>query len=735
MKKLLIIILSILCGISAAAQNFSVSGKVVDEAGSPMANVAVSTYCGKEKGYVGTETKDDGSFSLELPQGTYTIEAALLGFEKWQEEVVLDSDKQLGTITLQEMKSALKASKVTASKIKQTIDGYEMNVKGDPLLSKFDLNGILRSTPGIMKRGSSLSVYGVPVSGIYINSRKLKFSGDALEAYLAAYQGKMVDKITVELSEDGFSGPVIRVKTEDIEGGFGIVSGRYTGNSHKDVLNPDLTLNYRKNKFTTYLTSSYLWMKDTKSSSLVSESEEQIGDTKITLPLSLRGSFGAGYEFDKNNQLYADFSAIKIERNTLSEYKTPGAASYTDIQEYQTCSDKLSASATYLHTFKDKSALDVDMGHFYHYKSQSLLGISSSDMILSNTFHANYKKTFKSGKDKLFLGTSGYSLDRTISYGNAYPDQSYSELSLSATSKYTHEFKHSGLSGAFRLESYKVGDKDYLFFTPSIESTVFLNRQRGNVLRTSWQRSSSKPRMDGLTGQQSIQGNDNVIYYGNPDLQLSKTDNLRVSLTILNNYSISAHYNNKHNAVDSYMFTDAEGMMYSTFVNSDKSFNAGFSLYSTFRIGNWCYINATGTFDHIESAYRDLRLKYNQFVFNVVSDLNYKDWTSTIWIIGHTGEILGLNSIRKEPAFINLNFGRNFCKRKIKVTAYVDDLLDSAKRGTVTNGTGHDARTVSGLVSTRTYGIKLAWNFRWGKMTQVKKFQSVNSDIQSRISD
>ena len=85
------------------AQAFStISGSVVDESGAPLPGVAVTAYNTSRNSRQEGVTDDYGRFELQgLPQGSYTLEAELPGFERSQQTLTLNGQNLTHDFTLQ----------------------------------------------------------------------------------------------------------------------------------------------------------------------------------------------------------------------------------------------------------------------------------------------------------------------------------------------------------------------------------------------------------------------------------------------------------------------------------------------------------------------------------------------------------------------------------------------------------------------------------------------------------
>ncbi|WP_315819962.1 carboxypeptidase-like regulatory domain-containing protein [Paraflavitalea speifideaquila] len=86
------------------AQNKTISGKVTDDKGNPVANASVIVRGSS----VGTTTKSDGTFSLTTPANARILQISSLGFDR--KDVAIGANNDLGIIGLKQKKMTSKRS-------------------------------------------------------------------------------------------------------------------------------------------------------------------------------------------------------------------------------------------------------------------------------------------------------------------------------------------------------------------------------------------------------------------------------------------------------------------------------------------------------------------------------------------------------------------------------------------------------------------------------------------------
>ncbi|MCD8312723.1 MAG: outer membrane beta-barrel protein [Bacteroidales bacterium] len=206
MKKMLVILISGLMCLSSrlAAQN--VTGKVTDEAGEPLAYVSAILRTIPDSTFVnGTETFDDGSFSLDIPSSAiqntanrssendgsnqYLLTLSFIGY-KTLEVNVMPGD--IGTFVLEEDAEVLNAVKVIAAMAQRNASGYTVSLAGSDIVAGKQASDALSFLPGVTNELGTYKINGRAVSEVYINGVKLTNLNE-----LENISADMIDKVKV----------------------------------------------------------------------------------------------------------------------------------------------------------------------------------------------------------------------------------------------------------------------------------------------------------------------------------------------------------------------------------------------------------------------------------------------------------------------------------------------------------------------------------------------------------
>lgn len=248
MKQFLLIFF-IFSSIFAQAQNYILSGTVSDTNNAPLfgANVYIKEL------ETGTVTDENGVFSLQLPEGVYTLHISYIGFLDIEETVELYDDvtqnytlsgsgevldeivitkKQTNIAEIK--KPQMSVSRLTMEQIKKT---PVVLGETDPLKSLFQLPGVTNAgegSSGFNVRGGAADQNLVLLDGtpIYSDSHLLGFfsvfNADALsglELYKGGIPARFGGRVSSVLDARQKTGSYDAFK---VNGGIGVVSSRLT---------------------------------------------------------------------------------------------------------------------------------------------------------------------------------------------------------------------------------------------------------------------------------------------------------------------------------------------------------------------------------------------------------------------------------------------------------------------------------------------------------------------------
>lgn len=261
----------------ALAQEIAIlSGKITSSDGHPVAQASLAI----EGTSYGTYSNDNGSYRLELPEGTYTVVTSFIGYESQKKSVRLTGKKTMDFI-LQEETVALKDVEVYAkSKSQKLREGAfavnALDVK--PVVNSLsNLNELVNRTSGVKVRqeGGVGSDYDLSINGMSGNSVRYFIDGVPLETKgsevsLANLPVNIIDHIEMYkgvvpayLGSDALGGAINIVTKKEKKNYLDMSYGIGSFHTHKADLNaqivfpksgvivrPTVGVNYSKNNYT-----------------------------------------------------------------------------------------------------------------------------------------------------------------------------------------------------------------------------------------------------------------------------------------------------------------------------------------------------------------------------------------------------------------------------------------------------------------------------------------------------
>ena len=195
----LIFISLFFCFNSVLAQQFNVSGKVVDIKSEPVSFANIVLLKQTDSSFVaGTTTDDKGIFEFKsLPKDTYILTISFIGFKSEVVEINLLEDVVIPTVTLQEDAESL--SEVNISYKRPTVqklpDRLTFNIANSPLVEGNILQ-VLKSTPGVLVMDGNIMVKSSSPT-VYINNRKVQLTNRELAQLLENSSANSVKSIEV----------------------------------------------------------------------------------------------------------------------------------------------------------------------------------------------------------------------------------------------------------------------------------------------------------------------------------------------------------------------------------------------------------------------------------------------------------------------------------------------------------------------------------------------------------
>ena len=142
------------------AQNFGLSGIILDENKQPISYANIVLYNTNDAFVKGTSSEDDGSFEIgSINEGDYVLKVSFIGYKTFTKDLKISKDLKLEPITLIEDSEALDQVTVTAKrpKITRKPDRLTFNIANTALTEGTTLQ-VLKSTPGVIVSEGSINI-------------------------------------------------------------------------------------------------------------------------------------------------------------------------------------------------------------------------------------------------------------------------------------------------------------------------------------------------------------------------------------------------------------------------------------------------------------------------------------------------------------------------------------------------------------------------------------------------
>lgn len=197
-RNLLILLFLSLSSISAMAA--TLSGKINDENGEPLASASVRILSARDSSFIkGIATDDNGKFALSLNKGRYLLQITYIGYQTHLESVAMgDNNKTLKPITLTPAGVELGEATIVAVKtpIKVMEDTVEFNADTYKTQPNAVVEDLLKRLPGVeVGSDGTITANGKTVTKILVDGEE--FFSDDPQVASKNLPVSMIDKLQV----------------------------------------------------------------------------------------------------------------------------------------------------------------------------------------------------------------------------------------------------------------------------------------------------------------------------------------------------------------------------------------------------------------------------------------------------------------------------------------------------------------------------------------------------------
>ena len=274
--------------------SYIISGTVTDSLGMPVsgATVVLRFFESDSANVVAWGvTNEGGSFELKSKAGHYLLNVRFTGYKERNEQIQVSRNLTIPTVILEEDVQKLTEITIRDTPIRFRPDGYVVSMVNSPMAKDRTSIEVLNYLPGV----SDLKVNGLSAI-VYVDDRKLTFSGDDLKAYLEAIPAGNITSIEViPISGVAFSGSslsaIIKLTLKKLPEGGGRFYAQSSVNADKQRFTPKInaTLSYRYKglSFSSYVYGSTVYSKNISEVKTVNDNPDI--KTEQLSPMSVPG--------------------------------------------------------------------------------------------------------------------------------------------------------------------------------------------------------------------------------------------------------------------------------------------------------------------------------------------------------------------------------------------------------------------------------------------------------------
>ncbi|MGB1210335.1 MAG: TonB-dependent receptor domain-containing protein [Lacinutrix venerupis] len=651
------------------AQEFTVSGTLLDEQSQtiPYANILILNESGAL--VTGKTTAEDGSFIFtNVEANNYTLSVSFMGFETFTKEFELSSNKSFGSIVLKENSETLDEVNLVSAKptLNKESDRLIFNV-ANTALSEGSLLEVLRNTPGVLILNNAITVKNT-VPTVYINDKKVNLSATEITQLLENSPANTIKKVEVITNPpakyDAESGAVLNiVMTRNLITGYrGNVYGNYTQGVFPRY-NAGINQFYKTNKINVNLNYSFTQSKINRendnsvnyldnSGSL--DEKWETNNNRNTTSKTHNVNLNFDYFLDDSNTLsfsanglIVPFFDYNIHGQTLifDNTNTP-IYNFNSLNQSNDDKHNLGFNLDFVHRFKNHGKLTFN-AHYtdYNYKRDQNV---NSEYFFSNSVD-NFNTSFNtvshqatniktSQIDYILPGNDGSEFAIGVKSSNINTDSDitqfdndtvtgntilnaensniydYEESIFAAYTSYDKTWGKLNFRGGLRLENTNI---DGLSVSNNVENmqnylelfptlNLMYSLKDNLSLYTNYNRSISRPSYQ-LLNPFNFFLNDNTVVTGNPNLLPSFTNHYIIGSQIGSRYTVEAYYKDISNQINEIPRQDnINNLLIYSPTNIGNTIEFGFDFITYFNIkDNWSVYFVTSLYNVQDEAFID----------------------------------------------------------------------------------------------------------------------------------
>ncbi|UXP34037.1 TonB-dependent receptor [Reichenbachiella agarivorans] len=604
---------------STSAQEYKVSGRILDQSsGEPLAFATVSIH-DKNTGTLitGTITQDQGTFEFNVQPGSYFIEVKFISYISQTIDVqVTNANVDLKSIALSSDSKQLEEVVIKGQKdqFEFSLDKKTFNVSENISNIGKNASDILDNIPSVqVDIEGNVSLRGNDNVTILINGKPSGMVGISSQAALKQLQGSMIERIEVITNPSarydaaGTGGIINIILKEDAEKGFNGSFGIDVG--YPALASPNASINYRSGKFNFFASAGLRYSEYTgygksystyfePDSTFSTDSDRKHGGSSMSQnyrlgtdffindynKLTLTGIFNTSDEENETRLIYQDI-AQDVMINTSNRLDKEGEDdNLTEISlNYEKKFAQEDRVLTFYGQYRDNNELEksdiqqVSLNDADLY--QRVRNDEGENNILLQTdyihpineqskFEVGLRTTIRKTKNNYLIEQQDGAVWTTLPrFSN---DFSYHENIYAGYAIYGNKIGQVSFQLGARVETTDIqtvltsenlddtSDKNYTNFFPSAHFTYEFSPEQN--IQLSYSRRLRRPGFRDLNPISSYSDNRN-FRIGNPDLDPELTDSYEIGF--LQNWEKSSfyggvYYNHTNDEIERLSFTSTE---------------------------------------------------------------------------------------------------------------------------------------------------------------------------------
>lgn len=788
MKKSILFFLSIvLTNIYTLAS--VVTGRVYNpsfDEGEPFATLRLYSANNPEKPVSTNLSDTDGYFEIEIQKpGDYKLEISALGKEVEIREIEVkgNDNVDLGNIELKDNTKELNEVVITAQRplVQMTTDEMVYNVGADSDSKTYTLLEMLRKVPMVSVDGEdNITVNGSSNFQVYVDGKpSLLFSGNPSQIF-KAMPASSVQNIEV------ITNPGARFDAEGTGGVINLIMNKESAANSQDIKAYNVTVNLRGgnrgvggNIYATGQVGKFsASLNLIENYSILGKSEMatdrfegntsiySLATSKPKIPFTM-GSLNLNYDIDTLTSVGASFSLNRFDNhytgviNTSIKQDSQEFLKYLEDSESKQNRQGLNGSINLSREFgrnrQHQLNLTYQISHenrneFYSNQFDVLV---PSDLIMDDRTSNSKMKTTeqialldftsKFGNNKIVAGLKG-------TFRNAYADNSYLTDNIggmdgsqnykninnigAAYAEYSFNQALFGLRAGLRYEhtwqSIRYDNEimsgyknNYGNLVPS-GSLSFNLRQNSNI-GISYTMRISRPGISYLNPYVN-QSDPTQVTYGNPDLDIEKTNNVSLVYNFFNQkLNLNATLTNAYtgNGIESYSFME-DGVMNTTYGNIVKRNNTSLSTFINWRPWNKTSFMLNGGVSYVNLKSHELNASNKGFQANMMVGVTQQfpyDIRGNVFLImsTKTKSLQGWNSGFKMMA---VNLSKSFFKDNLSINLGFNTGLNKGGKLLIENYIHTDTFNNKTTIKVPMMSFNLGVTLKFGSKTRVREVQS-----------